>query len=186
MGPGGKRSRQRPGSPVKLFLQLPTIPPPLPPLASHVSLSLTATVPHPHCPAGMCAGPHARRLGHVRAAAAQPGQACDAARGGRPATRLPEPGGAVPGNAAGRSAVCGPYPPGPHSTRHPRACSAGLSLAPARPRGTGGRGGGGAALKASCSHLPRQPLSEYCTCSGGGPQEGVGCALSRTVKEGRE
>ena len=55
-----------------------------------------APVPHPRRPAGVRAGPHAGRLSHVRAAAAQPGPARDAARGGGPAARLPEPGGAVP------------------------------------------------------------------------------------------
>lgn len=74
----------------------------------------------------MRAGPNTGRLGHVRATATQPRQARDVARGGGPAAWLPEPGIAVPGDAAGGGAVRGAHPPGPLSA-WARPTEAGLS-----------------------------------------------------------
>lgn len=146
--------RGKTGSLVKLILQLtPRVsllcPSPCPRVPAFGS-STRPCVPHSRHPTGVRAGPHTGRLSHVRKAAAQPRQAGDAARGGGPAARLPEPGVPVSGNAAGSRAVRGTHPPNPHSAR-PR-CAAGLSLQPEPGRGRLR----GATLKASGSHL-RQP-----------------------------
>lgn len=126
----------------------PCLLPPATPVCIHISYSLCSSnpsslyltpvcrspilSPRPSCcPVGVRAGPHAGRLGHVRAATAQPGPAGDAARGGRPATRLPDPGGAVPRDAPGCGAVRGAHPPRPHSARRARARpTSGLSRPP--------------------------------------------------------
>ena len=133
-------------NPVRLILRFSP-----PPSSCLLPLSSPAVCAFPcPAPAGLRAGPHAGRLGHVRAAAPRPGPARDAARGGGPAARLPEPGGAVPGDAAGSRAVRGAHPSHPQSSR-----AAGLSRGVPGPAGRGGSRG--ATLKAACTHLRRAP-----------------------------